>query len=354
MTPSWPSTAASPHPSAPSVNRSSRSPPASSATPGVSPAPPPMRTMSTPSASWIRPTPKAPTTWSSPKPAPLPPTSSCATPSPTPALTSKKSVISTVPASTNNASSAASCRTTSSSTSCRRIVSIWKRTRAPPRRKRSPPQMGPFCRLPSLPPSASISTVNSTPKSSIPPPPGSLPTRHTHRYRSWTPIGPIKSVSSRLVLDHLHSTCVWSPKVRYHRWRMIRLVTSCAAALALGALALSAQDVKTPSEIAKFVNVNPAEKSDWPPKGPAPKRADGKPDINGAWAPNAIKANVDLISTGVDVPFQPWAQKLYLERKLSLSKDDPEALCLPPGVPRMSTTPYPFRITEGPGGTSIL
>jgi hypothetical protein len=127
-----------------------------------------------------------------------------------------------------------------------------------------------------------------------------------------------------------------------------------AAALALSALTLSAQDVKTPSDIAKFVNLNPSQKSDWPPKGPAPKRADGKPDITGAWAPNAIKSNVDLVSTGIDVPFQPWAEKIYKERKFSNSKDDPEALCLPPGVPRMTTTPYPFRITEGNGFTFIL
>ena len=80
--------------------------------------------------------------------------------------------------------------------------------------------------------------------------------------------------------------------------------------------------------------------------------ADGKPDLSGAWAPNAIRQNVDLRASlkaeGVAIPFQPWAEKLYLERKANFSKDDPEGHCLPPGVPRMTTTPYPFRIMQTP------
>ncbi len=92
----------------------------------------------------------------------------------------------------------------------------------------------------------------------------------------------------------------------------------------------------------------------WPPAGPTPRTADGKPDLSGAWAPNAIRQNVDLIATGVVVPFQPWAQKVYKEHTDTISRDDPEARCLPPGVPRMTTTPYPFRIMQTPGLTLIV
>jgi len=95
----------------------------------------------------------------------------------------------------------------------------------------------------------------------------------------------------------------------------------------------------------------------WPPKGPAPM-TDGHPDLSGAWAPNAIRENVDLRATlkkqGVQIPFQPWAEKLYLERKANFSADDPEGHCLPPGVPRMTTTPYPFRIMQTPKLTLIV
>src|SRR5205814_112899 len=41
------------------------------------------------------------------------------------------------------------------------------------------------------------------------------------------------------------------------------------------------------------------------------------------------------------LPLQPWALKVTLERK---SKDDPEANCLPTGVPRVA--PYPYRILQ--------
>ena len=97
-----------------------------------------------------------------------------------------------------------------------------------------------------------------------------------------------------------------------------------------------------------------AAKPAWPPSGPTPRTADGKPDLSGAWAPNAIRQNVNLVATGVQVPFQPWAEKVYQQHKDTISRDDPEARCLPPGVPRMTTTPYPFRIVQTPGLTIIV
>jgi hypothetical protein len=96
------------------------------------------------------------------------------------------------------------------------------------------------------------------------------------------------------------------------------------------------------------------EPRDTAPTGPAPRNGEGKPDIQGAWAPNAIRQNVDMVGSGVQVPFQPWAETLYHQRKDSKAKDDPEARCLPPGVPRMTTTPYPFRIMQSPGLTLIV
>jgi hypothetical protein len=85
---------------------------------------------------------------------------------------------------------------------------------------------------------------------------------------------------------------------------------------------------------------------DTAPKGPAPRMADGKVDFSGNWAPNAIRENVDLAGVIGDPPMLPWADKVYRERKGNLSKDDPEGFCLPPGVPRMSTTPYPWTMVQ--------
>jgi hypothetical protein len=39
---------------------------------------------------------------------------------------------------------------------------------------------------------------------------------------------------------------------------------------------------------------------------------------------------------------------VYKRYKDNLGREDPEARCLPPGVPRMSTTPYPWTIVQTP------
>jgi hypothetical protein len=140
----------------------------------------------------------------------------------------------------------------------------------------------------------------------------------------------------------MHLRCTIQP---FHdRPRLLRLL----AALILSSPLVVAQTPAQPAAPAQ------ARKPSWPPAGPAPQTADRKPDISGPWAPNAIRQNVDLVGSGVEVPFQPWAETLYKQHKDNISKDDPEARCLPPGVPRMSTTPYPFRIMQTPGLTLIV
>jgi len=92
--------------------------------------------------------------------------------------------------------------------------------------------------------------------------------------------------------------------------------------------------------------------------GPTPRLADGHPDLGngkGSWNPRIIE-NIAGVGPGgpnrspvekiVDVPFQPWAKTLYEQRLANLSKDDPEGHCLPPGIPRMMATPFPFQIFQ--------
>ena len=107
------------------------------------------------------------------------------------------------------------------------------------------------------------------------------------------------------------------------------------------------------STLAAFAQATPppaatAARPDWPPAGPTPRTADGKPDLSGNWQPNAIRQNVDLVGSGVEVPLLAAAQAVYQNHQQNMSKDDPEARCLPPGVPRMSTTPYPWTIVQTP------
>src|SRR5215471_6342250 len=113
--------------------------------------------------------------------------------------------------------------------------------------------------------------------------------------------------------------------------------TVIAASLSVGALSVLAQ-----APASQYTPQTPPAKGKYqPPAGPAPRMPDGKVDFSGNWAPNAIRQNINLASVGGEPPMLDWAEKVYKERKESKSKDDPEARCLPPGVPRMSTTPYP-------------
>ncbi len=82
-----------------------------------------------------------------------------------------------------------------------------------------------------------------------------------------------------------------------------------------------------------------------PPKvtGPAPHLADGTPDLSGVWMGGGSNSG-DItkgLKAGDTVIMTPWAQRIYKER---LAKDDPEANCLPFGIPR--SAPYPWRIVQ--------
>jgi hypothetical protein len=78
---------------------------------------------------------------------------------------------------------------------------------------------------------------------------------------------------------------------------------------------------------------------------PTPRASDGKPDFNGLWGPdhNFIYDISSALKKGDVLPLQPWAEKVTRER---MSNADPEARCLPAGVPRMA--PYPWKIVQQP------
>src|SRR6185436_8310974 len=68
------------------------------------------------------------------------------------------------------------------------------------------------------------------------------------------------------------------------------------------------------------------------PAGPAPRLANGTPDLSGVWmggggvSPRSLKP-------GDTIELLPGAKKIMDSRQLN---DDPEARCLPTGVPRMN------------------
>jgi hypothetical protein len=76
---------------------------------------------------------------------------------------------------------------------------------------------------------------------------------------------------------------------------------------------------------------------------PAPHRADNKPDLTGIWNPEPPKLrDVTKDLKPDELQMQPGAQALFDRRKTgSLSALDPDANCLPQGVPKIDATPAP-------------
>src|SRR6202035_5811263 len=105
-----------------------------------------------------------------------------------------------------------------------------------------------------------------------------------------------------------------------------------------------------------------------PPGAPAPRTADGHPDLSGVWFPNSAGIGVmaadpvdrdarlqfDPKVTPEESPsFQPWAlAKLKSMSLTEVSLADAGVNCDPEGVPGMflmSSHPYPVQLVQTPG-----
>jgi len=88
-----------------------------------------------------------------------------------------------------------------------------------------------------------------------------------------------------------------------------------------------------------------------------PRHANGRVDLQGVWMPDDNRYIRDLaLDIGDDrVPYQPWARKLFDERKDGAhSREDPDAHCLPQGVPKLGYVSYPWKLVETPSSVAIL
>ncbi len=119
--------------------------------------------------------------------------------------------------------------------------------------------------------------------------------------------------------------------------------TACFLAFAWTPAPASAQDQKRP----KYPGAERPTKAPPPgPPGPVPRMPDGKPDFSGIW-------NAQRQLPGDPEPdMLPWAAALTKERTENYSADDPEARCVPGGVPR--ATPYHVQMVSTPALLLIL
>ena len=108
-----------------------------------------------------------------------------------------------------------------------------------------------------------------------------------------------------------------------------------------------------------------------------PRMPDGKPNFNGIWqsmntanwdvedhsaqsgpipaagAIGAEPAGMGIIDGGSTIPYKAEALKKREENFKNRAKEDPEAKCYLPGVPRANYMPYPFQIVQSPGDILI-
>src|SRR4029453_15942578 len=113
----------------------------------------------------------------------------------------------------------------------------------------------------------------------------------------------------------------------------------------------SAQWVKVPPPFPP----RPDGKPNFPP--PAPRASDGHPDLSGIWETVSTKYlnNLAADMKPEDIPYQPWAKALVESRAGGAhAREESDANCLPPGVPKTAAAPPPWKIIQTPSQIVIL
>ena len=78
--------------------------------------------------------------------------------------------------------------------------------------------------------------------------------------------------------------------------------------------------------------------------GPTPRTADGKVDLSGLWGYAGYTSDIAKDYDVGELPMKPEAERLFKERQANEGVEDPEARCLPTGVPRRD--PYPYKLIQ--------
>jgi hypothetical protein len=81
---------------------------------------------------------------------------------------------------------------------------------------------------------------------------------------------------------------------------------------------------------------------------PAPRTSSGKPDLSGIYQPNMRYFRNLAADIGLEnVPMTDAARKIHKSREDgTLGYTEPDAHCLPQGVPKINSAPVPFKIVQ--------
>ncbi len=124
-------------------------------------------------------------------------------------------------------------------------------------------------------------------------------------------------------------------------WNLAAVAQTSAPAKAPG---LSDAEATAPAGGSANRDTRRPRRPDDTPHGPVPRLADGHPDLSGVWQGGGPVGDIAQgLAPGETIPILPAAKALMDKRD---SRNDPEANCLPTGIPRIA--PYPWRIVQTP------
>jgi hypothetical protein len=118
--------------------------------------------------------------------------------------------------------------------------------------------------------------------------------------------------------------------------------TAVAAALVLASMPLAAQWKNLPMDGVPMRDGKPDLSA------PAPRTPSGKVDLSGIYQPSYRHFANLAADIGIEnVPMTPEARKIHAARFTGLlGYEEPDAHCLPQGVPKINSAPVPFRIVQ--------
>lgn len=152
--------------------------------------------------------------------------------------------------------------------------------------------------------------------------------------------------------------------------RAVLMATVVALGVGMATASLSAQWFKYPTPGVPRTASGAANVD-----APAPRTADGKPDLSGVWLASNPLPCPPILRDGNDcaektplsawayhidaglaggLPYQPWAAAAVKQRSADNSKDDPHVSCLPSNPPRAYTLPHYQKIIQTPLAVVML